>query len=140
MSGVFVALCIVAVLGVLTVAGILFMSIATVGYVTVQKNAMIDSAKTQIRMFEVAVEMYREDMGKYPSDDQGLQALRIQPPDAPANQWRGPYITVEVPVDPWGNSYIYQEIQEQNGKPSFEIFSCGPDGANGTNDDVLLPK
>jgi general secretion pathway protein G len=127
---------ILLVLAILVVLG----SLVTFGYVTIQRNAMMDSAKTQIRMFEQAVDMYRLDVGKYPSGDQGLQALRLQPPDAPANKWRGPYIQVEIPADPWGNPYQYQEITDSLNQPSFEVISNGPDGANGTPDDIRLPK
>ena len=127
---------ILLVLAILVVLG----SLVTFGYVTIQRNAMMDSAKTQIRMFEQAVDMYRLDVGKYPSGDQGLQALRLQPPDAPVNKWRGPYIQVEIPTDPWGNPYQYQEITDSLNQPSFEVMSNGPDGANGTADDIRLPK
>lgn len=127
---------ILLVLAILVVLG----SLVTFGYVTIQRNAMMDSAKTQIRMFEQAVDMYRLDVGKYPSGDQGLQALRLQPPDAPVNKWRGPYIQVEIPTDPWGNAYQYQEITDSLNQPSFEVTSNGPDGANGTADDIRLPK
>ena len=127
---------ILLVLAILVVLG----SLVTFGYVTIQRNAMMDSAKTQIRMFEQAVDMYRLDVGKYPSGDQGLQALRLQPPDAAPNKWRGPYIQVEIPTDPWGNAYQYQEITDSLNQPSFEVMSNGPDGANGTADDIRLPK
>jgi general secretion pathway protein G len=134
--GGFTLMEILLVLAILVVLG----SLVTFGYVTIQRNAMMDSAKTQIRMFEQAVNMYRLDVGKYPSGDQGLQALRLQPPDAPANKWRGPYIQVEIPADPWGNAYQYQEITDSLNQPSFEVMSNGPDGANGTADDIRLPK
>lgn len=127
---------ILLVLAILVVLG----SLVTVGYVQIQRNANIDSAKTQIRMFEQQIGVYRLDVGKYPSGDQGLQALRLQPPDAPANKWRGPYIDAEIPLDPWGNAYQYQEITDSLNQPSFEVMSNGPDGANGTADDIRLPK
>jgi len=127
---------ILLVLAILVVLG----SLVTVGYVKLQQNAMIDSTKTQIRMLEQAVGQYRLDVGSYPTGDQGLEGLRIQPPDAPAGKWRGPYLQSEVPNDPWGNPYVYEEIQDQLGEPSFRIMSLGPDRANGTADDVVLPK
>jgi general secretion pathway protein G len=127
---------ILLVLAILVVLG----SLVTVGYVTVKKNADIDSARTQIRMFEGAVDLYRLDVGKYPSGDQGLQALRLQPPDAPENKWRGPYMKTEIPLDPWGNAYQYQEITDSLNQPSFEVISNGPDGNNGTPDDIRIPK
>ena len=127
---------ILLVLAILVVLG----SLVTVGYVQIQKNAMIDSAKTQIRMFDSAIGMYRLDVGKYPSGDQGLQALRLQPPDAPVNKWRGPYISIEIPLDPWGTAYQYQEMTDALNQPNFEVMSNGPDGNNGTADDIRPPK
>ena len=127
---------ILLVLAILVILG----SLVTFGYVQIQKNAMMDSAKTQIRMFDQAIGMYRLDVGKFPSGDQGLQALRTQPPDAPANKWRGPYIAVDVPMDPWGNPYRYQEITDSENQPSFEVTSDGPDGVNGTSDDIRLQR
>jgi general secretion pathway protein G len=134
--GGFTLMEILLVLAILVVLG----SLVTVGYVTIQKNANIDSAKTQIRMFEEAIGLYRLDVGKYPSGDQGLQALRLQPPDAPVDKWRGPYMTTEIPMDPWGNPYQYQEITDSLNQPSFEVMSNGPDGNNGTPDDIRIPK
>ena len=127
---------ILLVLAILVILG----SLVTVGYVQIKKNADIDAAKTQIRMLEEAVGQYQLHVGKFPSGDQGLESLRIQPPDAPAGKWRGPYLAREVPLDPWNNPYVYQEMQDQLGQPSFEIMSNGPDGASGTPDDVRLPK
>jgi len=127
---------ILLVLAILVVLG----SLVTVGYVQIKKNADIDSAKTQIRMFEDTIDMYRLDVGKYPSGDQGLQSLRIQPPDAPENKWRGPYLKEEIPTDPWGNQYVYQEITDINNQPSFEVMSTGPDGQDGTPDDIRIAK
>ncbi|MFN0020529.1 MAG: type II secretion system major pseudopilin GspG [Pirellulaceae bacterium] len=127
---------ILLVLAILVVLG----SLVTFGYVQIKRNADMDSAKTQIRMFDQAIGMYRLDVGKFPSGDQGLESLRLQPPDAPANKWRGPYIAVEIPMDPWGNAYQYQEMTDSLNQPSFEVMSNGPDGANGTPDDVRIPK
>ncbi|MGI8979174.1 MAG: type II secretion system major pseudopilin GspG [Pirellulaceae bacterium] len=127
---------ILLVLAILVVLG----SLVTVGYVTVQRNAMMDAARTQIKMLDDAVDQYRLSVGKYPSGDQGLQSLRVQPPDAAANKWRGPYLEADIPVDPWGNDYIYEEVQDQYGEPSFQITSLGPDGTNGTADDIRLVK
>ena len=127
---------ILLVLAILVILG----SLVGVGYFQIKKNADVDATKTQIRMLEEAVGQYRLHVGKFPSGDQGLDSLRIQPPDAPAGKWRGPYLERELPLDPWGNPYVYQEIQDQTGEPSFEIMSNGPDGASGTPDDVRLPR
>jgi general secretion pathway protein G len=110
------------------------------GFYTIQAASQVDSAKTQIGRFETAIEQYRLEVGKYPSGDQGLEALRVQPPDAPANTWHGPYIENEIPKDPWGNSYQYRVITDSLNQPSFEITSLGQDGVAGTVDDIRLPK
>jgi general secretion pathway protein G len=91
-------------------------------------------------MLDDAVDQYRLSVGKYPTGDQGLQSLRVQPPDAPVNKWRGPYLESDIPPDPWGNEYLYEEVQDQYGEPSFQITSLGPDGTNGTPDDIRLVK
>jgi general secretion pathway protein G len=127
---------ILLVLAILVVLG----SLVTIGYVTVQKNANMDAARTQIKMLDDAVDQYRLGVGKYPSEEQGLESLRVQPPDAPPNKWRGPYLESDIPLDPWGNAYIYEETQDQYNEPSFQISSLGPDGTNGTPDDIRLVK
>ena len=127
---------ILLVLAILVILG----SLVGIGYVRAKQNADIDTAKTQIKMFEEVIGQYRLDVGKFPTGDQGLNSLRIQPPDAPQGKWRGPYMDREIPMDPWGNPYIYQEIQDQTGTPTFEVTSNGPDGASGTADDIRLPR
>lgn len=84
------------------------------------------AAKTQIALFETSLDMYRLDMGKFPTSDQGLQALRTRPDDA--SKWDGPYIPKEIPVDPWGNSFIYICPGEHG---DYDIVSLGADGSEG---------
>src|SRR5678815_5579878 len=139
-SGCVIVICVAVLIGLLTVAGVVALAIIASRFVTIRRDAEIDSAKTQIRMLEEAIEMYRVDTGQYPLDDEGLLALRHQPPSAPANKWRGPYITSETPLDPWGNYYRYEQIRDSKNLPSFEVVSDGPDGASGTADDIRIPK
>ena len=125
---------ILLVLAILVVLG----SLVTVGYVQIQKNAMIDSARTQIKLLGEAVDLYRLEVGSYPSGDQGLESLRFEPPGAPAGKWRGPYFKADLPKDPWGNDFVYEQTQDQFGEDSFQITSFGPDRQSGTNDDIRL--
>lgn len=81
-------------------------------------------AQTQIENFMNALDGYFVDVGKYPSAQQGLSALRNQP--AGMLKWNGPYLKKEIPLDPWGNSYIYRSPGRSGG---FEIISYGADGA-----------
>ncbi len=90
------------------------------------------AAKAQMALFETALDTYRLDVGKYPTSDQGLQALRTQPDGA--DKWDGPYLPKEVPTDPWGRPYAYTSPSE-NG--DFEILSYGADGnPGGEGEDV----
>src|SRR5690606_24814178 len=83
-------------------------------------------AGIQIRDFEQALEMYRLDVGRYPGNEDGLDALVEQP--SGVNGWNGPYLRGgELPQDPWGNPYHYR-IPGDNGR-DFGIISYGADTA-----------
>lgn len=84
------------------------------------------AAKAQISLFETSLDTYRLDVGKYPTTQQGLQALRVKP-DGVEN-WDGPYLPKDVPPDPWGHSYVY-ECPGQHG--DYDIISLGADGSPG---------
>lgn len=86
----------------------------------------IKAARSQIDAFEKAVEQYRIDTGKFPSNEQGLNALYVRPATEP--RWQGPYLKKMPPPDPWGNPYVYN-TPSANG--DFEIISLGKDGAPG---------
>ena len=78
------------------------------------------AAKAQISLFETALDTYRLDMGKFPTLDQGLAALREKPDDE--ENWDGPYLPKEVPLDPWGEPYEYKFPSEHS---DYEIISYG---------------
>lgn len=83
-------------------------------------------AKAQIGAFEKALDTYRLDVGRFPSSEEGLSALLVQPADA--TKWNGPYLKKEVPQDPWGHAYLYKA---PGTKGDFEILSYGKDGQPG---------
>lgn len=90
-------------------------------------GAKSKSAALQIRDLESALEMYKLDVGRYPANDDGLEAIVVQPPQAKG--WNGPYLKKnEVPMDPWGNPYQYR-VPGQSG--DFDIISLGADGSPG---------
>jgi len=80
------------------------------------------AAKAQIALFETTLDTYRLDMGRYPTEEEGLQALREKPDDA--ENWDGPYIAKEVPLDPWGTPYVYTSPGEHG---DYDITSLGAD-------------
>jgi len=93
------------------------------------------TAKTQISLFETALDTYRLDMGKFPTTEQGLKVLR-EKPDNDEN-WDGPYLPKEIPLDPWGEPYEYKFPSENS---DYEIISYGADkqpGGEDINTDIV---
>jgi len=122
---------------VLLVLSILVILGGTVSFffIKVQRNANIDASKSQISNYRTAVNLYRMDVGMYPQDQEGLEALRAAPSSLPnQTKWRGPYIQEELVPDPWDMPYVYSKIDEE----TFQIGSYGPDRTQGTDDDVTL--
>lgn len=107
-----------------------------------KKKADIDAAKTQIGLFRTALEKYALDLNTFPSTEQGLSVLVIKPTDVEeevAANWAGPYITTtakEAPRDPWGQEYHY-EFPSTHESEYPDIWSGGPDGKEGTEDDIV---
>lgn len=86
------------------------------------------SAKVQIENISSALDLYRLEVGSYPTSSQGLNALVKAPSGARA--WNGPYMKKSsVPVDPWNNEYQYKRPGSE-GNP-YELMSLGADGAPG---------
>lgn len=103
-------------------------------------DAKLASARSQIEVFGLALSQYRLDNGVYPTTEQGLAALRILPtvPDAAGNpppNWRGPYLTRVVPLDPWGKPYVYLAPGRIN-VTGYDLYTLGRDGLpGGTGED-----
>lgn len=91
-----------------------------------------DVAKIQIQNFGAALDLYRLDVGTYPTTEQGLTALMKAP--GGAARWNGPYLKGEAaPLDPWNKPYVY-ERPGPAGKP-YLILSLGADGQKGGSGD-----
>jgi general secretion pathway protein G len=84
------------------------------------------TAKAQISLFETSLDTYRLDVGKYPTTEQGLQALRVKPDGA--EKWDGPYLPKDVPLDPWGKPYVYESPGKHG---DYDIIALGADGRSG---------
>lgn len=91
-----------------------------------EKKARQKAAKSQIALFEAALDTYRLDVGRYPTSEQGLEALFTRPQGI--DKWDGPYLKKEIPRDPWGHAYAYQSPSEHG---DFAIVSYGADGSPG---------
>jgi general secretion pathway protein G len=93
-------------------------------------------AKAQMESFEKSLDTYRLDVGRYPTTEEGIGALMTAPPAA-ATKWNGPYLKKAVPLDPWGNPYVYRS---PGAKAEYEIVSTGKDGqpgGTGENADIV---
>jgi general secretion pathway protein G len=84
-------------------------------------------AAAQIRSFVDALDAFRVDNGRYPTGQEGLNALVERPTGD--SRWRGPYLRKAVPLDPWGRAYVYRTPGE-NGT-DYDLLSYGKDGAPG---------
>lgn len=123
-------LVVIVILGVLS-------TIVAVNVLPAGDTAREQTARTQIDMFENALRQYKLDMTTYPTVDQGLNAL-IQQPQNVRNAARyrsGGYLDApRLPDDPWGNAYQYNYPGEEGAE--FDIYSYGPDGRPGGDDDI----
>jgi general secretion pathway protein G len=108
---------------VLVIIGVLAGAIVMSGILSRPDQARATTAKTNISTLSSALAMYRLDNGDYPTAEQGLKALAVQPSPAPP-AWR-PYVQ-EEPKDPWGHDYVY--TVESGG---FTLTSLGKDGKPG---------
>lgn len=86
----------------------------------------IKTTRAQLVGLEKALQQYRLDVGRFPSTEQGLQALVVKP--ANVSKWDGPYLEKAVPSDPWGHPYLYASPGEHG---DFDLSSTGRDGRPG---------
>ncbi len=98
-------------------------------------GAKTDSAKIQIERLSGVLDLYRLQVGRYPSDEDSLNALMEQPADAP--NWDGPYLKkADSLIDPWGRPYLYRFPGEHG---DYDIYTLGADGqedGEGENQDL----
>jgi general secretion pathway protein G len=97
-------------------------------------KARIITTKVNLRGLQSAVNQFKMDTGRFPTEDEGLMALIQQPSNVKNWQQFGYLETTELPKDGWGHDFIYV-LNPPNQKP-FDIISCGPDGERGTEDDL----
>lgn len=89
-------------------------------------GAKTKTAGIQIKDLEQSLEMYKLDVGRFPTTDQGLQALNKKP--SGATGWNGPYLKSDVPLDPWKQEYHYKYPGEHG---ELDIYSYGQNGSPG---------
>ncbi len=99
------------------------------------EKAAITAATAQVKSMRSTIEIFRLDVGRYPTAQEGLAVLNKAPIDAPsAARWRGPYLDDAVPLDPWKTPYQYS-VPGANGQP-FALYSYGGDSKRGGEGDA----
>ena len=118
----------VELLVVLAILGFLA-AIATPQVLGYLGGAKISTAKTEVESLSSALDLFKLDVGRYPTSQEGLTALLTAPADV--GVWNGPYVKRAANlVDPWGHPFNYR-APGQHGE--FDIFSYGPDGDHSAN-------
>ena len=118
---------------VLVIIGLLAALVGPVLYQRINP-AKQSVAHAQIENFMSALDTYFLDIGKFPSQQQWLNALRLKQDGD--SKWNGPYLKKDIPADPWGSSFVYRSPGRNGG---YEIISYGADGkegGDGDNEDI----
>jgi len=123
----------IELLVVMVILGLLA-ALVVPNYMKQEAGSKVKAARSQVELFGTALDTFRLDVGRYPTTEEGLDALRQRP--SGADRWDGPYLKKDVPRDPWGNPYVYRSPGEQE---PYELFSYGEDGVaggSGNNADI----
>jgi general secretion pathway protein G len=121
----------VELMAVLIILSLLFTLVATRVADQIDK-ARVVTTKTNLKVLHTAVNQFKMDTGRFPTEDEGLIALIEQPSDVIDYPEGGYLETTEVTKDGWGNDFFY-EVYPESGKP-FRIVSYGADGEEGGED------
>lgn len=116
----------VELLVVLAILGLL-VAIAAPRLIKYLGSAKSDTAKIQVEKLGGVLDLYHLELGRYPTDDEGLESLIERPPQA--DSWNGPYLkNRDSLIDPWGRPYIYRSPGQHG---DFDLFTLGADGGEG---------
>lgn len=103
------------------------------------EQAKADLQRVQLNQICKAFDNFRLDMDRWPSEDEGLEALWSKASIQDENEqtrWRGPYLTEAVTQDRWGHDLVYRFPGELRGETYYDLISLGPDGEEKTADDI----
>lgn len=102
-------------------------------------EADVNLTRVQIDQFDAALKLFKLDAKRFPSEDEGLRALwssEALEDDDEGQSWKGPYLESPTPRDTWNNEWLYRFPGEIRGESFYDIISAGPDGEEGTEDDI----
>jgi len=119
----------IEIMAVVLIIGLLSTLVGIAIFPQIDKSR-VNAARAQLKMLDAALETFRMDSARFPTTDQGLEALIIEPADARNYQPGGYLRERRVPDDPWGNPYLY-EFPGQNNPHAYDIWSWGADGEAG---------
>jgi general secretion pathway protein G len=118
----------VELMAVLIILGLLF-AVVVRNFVGQTDRARVTTTKANLKLLHMAVNQFKMDTGRFPTEEEGLTALVEQPTDVDNWQPGGYLETTDLPKDGWGNDFYYQ-LYPESGKP-FVIISYGADGDEG---------
>ncbi len=119
----------IELLVVMVIIGLLAALVAP-RFIRQEEKAKVKAARAQVELLGTALDTLRLDAGRYPTTQEGLEALRRRP--GGLEGWDGPYLKKDVPMDPWRKPYIYRS-PGQNG--AYDLISHGADGSPGGEGD-----
>jgi len=128
----------VELLLVVTIIGVLA-ALVVPRFVGRSRQARETAARQEIvGTLGVALDMFEQDMGRYPTTEEGLIVLISAPAEGNISAWRGPYLkSASVPRDPWQGEYRYTYPSQLTNRPTlYDLVSAGPDTQVGSDDDI----
>jgi len=125
----------IEILVVLVLIGIV-LGIVGGNFISKGEKAKADAAKIEIGQIGQSLDLFKLEVGRYPSSQEGLQALIAQPPGV--NNWNGPYWKKStLPKDPWGNEYKYVAPGQTGPYDIVSLGADGKEGGDGVNKDIV---
>jgi general secretion pathway protein G len=124
----------VELLVVLAILGLL-VAIAAPRLIKYLGSGKSEAAKIQVEKLDGVLDLYRLELGRYPTEDEGLESLVERPPQA--DDWNGPYLkNRDSLIDPWGRPYIYRSPGEHGENDIYTLGADGREGGDGEDKDI----
>lgn len=107
-----------------------------------QKEAKSSLAQTDMNTIKQSLKLFYLDFDRFPTDEEGLAVLWAKDAlsaEADQTKWKK-YLDSEMPNDRWGKPWGYRQISEHGDETTYDLWSMGPDGQEGTEDDIVTWK
>ncbi|MEM9496248.1 MAG: type II secretion system major pseudopilin GspG [Pseudomonadota bacterium] len=130
-----------SLLELLIVLTIMAMMTAIVGPRLINQldKGKITVASSQLTNLRAALKQMRIDLGRYPTEQEGLALLVTRPTQTDGGAWFGPYLDGDVPADPWGREFVYVAPTDPSGEPRIGTLGAdGKVGGSGASEDVFV--